>query len=102
MGPPNVRRPALQRDAGDRPQKARSLGGGTGRDTSSRVVLLSQFRNARHQLNATLDLLSEAIEFRERLHMGVLDIDEARRQADDFKRAVANFLQARDERGRRP
>ena len=65
------------------------------------VVLLAQYRDARRQLKATLDLLSEAIELRERLWWQP-DIDEARRQAADFKRAIANFLRARNERGRRP
>jgi hypothetical protein len=85
------------------PSKSRSLGGGTAQgSTSSDVVDLRQYRLARARLNATLDLLSEAIELRERLWMGVLDLDEAKRQRADLDRAVRNFLAARNERGRRP
>jgi hypothetical protein len=83
------------------PSKSRSLGGETAEVTSSDVVDLRQYRDARGQLNAGLDLLSEAIELRERLWMGVLDLDEARRQRADFDRTVQNFLRARNERGRR-
>jgi hypothetical protein len=64
-------------------------------------VVLAQYRDARRQLNATLDLLSEAIELRQRLWWQP-DLDEARRQADDFRRAIENFKRARGERGRRP
>ena len=98
MRPPNVRKP-VSAVADNRPPKDCSLGGEQG--TSSNVVLLAQYREARAQLNAGLDLLSESIELRERLHMGVLDIHEARRQVADFNRAIANFLAARNERGRR-
>jgi hypothetical protein len=69
---------------------------------SAEVHILAEYREARAQLNAGLDLLSESIELRERLHMGVLDLDEAKRQVADFNRAIANFLAARNERGRRP
>jgi hypothetical protein len=50
--------------------------------------LLTQYRNAREELNAGLALLQRAIDLRELLSWGVLDLDEAREEAPAFNRAA--------------
>lgn len=55
--------------------------------------LLTQYRNAREELNAGLDLLKRAIDLRELLQSG-LDLDDMRDEVDAFNRAC-NLHKAR-------
>jgi hypothetical protein len=100
MPPPDTRKP-VSAVADNRPPKVVRLGGGTAEGTSNNVVLLAQARESRRRLDEGLDLIREGLDLRERLWMQI-DLDEARRQVADFNRAIAGFLAARNERGRRP
>lgn len=69
--------------------------------SQDRVTILAEYREARRKLDEGLDLIREGLDLRERLWMQI-DLEEAQRQAAEFRRAVANFKRARFERGWRP